>query len=369
MTSSVGPSQGPLSQEDAARWRAIVESAVDGIIVIDQHGRIESFNPAAERMFGYSVDEVIGRNVSILMPSSVGAEHDAHLQKYLTTGVPHVIGIGRDVEARRRDGSVFPAHLAVGEIVNEGERKFTGILRDLTERVNLERRLREEAGLARVGELAAVLAHEVKNPLAAVSGTLQVLSGKLASPEDREIVGEALRRLDALSAMMTDLLLYARPPKPHVMLLDITALAENLVGFVRMDPAWSAVECRVEGSSPGVMGDAEMLKLALQNLLLNALQAIGGRGSVSVRLSEEDTNVNIDVVDTGSGISPDVQSRLFTPFFTTKARGTGLGLATVRRIAKAHRGDVVVLATGSTGTTMRLSLPVQQHPAPTGGRT
>ena len=117
--------------------------------------------------------------------------------------VPRIIGIGRDIEGRRKDGSVFPGHLSVGEFVIDGETKFTGIVRDLTDRVNLERTLREEAGFARIGELATVLAHEVRNPLAAVSGAMQILSQKLAAKEDRDVVDEALLRLDALSAMMT----------------------------------------------------------------------------------------------------------------------------------------------------------------------
>jgi PAS domain S-box-containing protein len=351
------PPQQHQRQEDAARWRAIVESAVDAIIVIDRRGRIESFNPAAERMFGYPASEVLGQNVSILMPAPHAGQHDGYIDRYIATGIPRIIGIGRDIDGRRKDGSIFPGHLSVGEISNEGERKFTGIVRDLTDRVNLEKQLREEAGLARIGELAAVLAHEVKNPLAAVSGAMQILAQKLASREDREIVDEALSRLDALSAMMTDLLLFARPPKPRLAAVDVTGLVESLVSFLRMDAAWHTATCRVEGHASMVLADAELLKVALQNLLLNALQAMDGRGQLTVTMHHADGMVHIDVADSGAGIAPDVQPRLFTPFFTTKARGTGLGLATVRRIAGAHRGEITVIATGPSGTTMRLSLP------------
>ena len=345
------------SHEEAARWRAIVESAVDAIVVIDRRGRIESFNPAAERMFGYTASEVLGQNVSILMPSPHAAQHDGYIDRYMATGIARIIGIGRDIDGRRKDGSIFPAHLSVGELAIEGEAKFTGIIRDLTDRVNLEQRLREEAGLARVGELAAVLAHEVKNPLAAVSGAMQILAQKLTAKEDREIVDEALSRLDALSAMMTDLLLFARPPKPRLAAVDVTGLVESLVSFLRMDAAWHTATCRVEGQAPIVLADAELLKVALQNLLLNALQAMDGRGQLTVAMHHAGGMVHIDVTDSGTGIAPDVHPRLFTPFFTTKARGTGLGLATVRRIAGAHRGEISVIATGPSGTTMRLSLP------------
>jgi len=351
------PERSQQRHEDAARWRAIVESAVDAIVVIDGRGRIESFNPAAERMFGYTASEVLGQNVSTLMPAPHAAQHDGYLDRYRATGIARIIGIGRDIDGRRKDGSTFPAHLSVGELSIEGEAKFTGIIRDLTDRVNLEQRLREEAGLARVGELAAVLAHEVKNPLAAVSGAMQILAQKLTAKEDREIVDEALSRLDALSAMMTDLLLFARPPKPRLAAVDVTGLVESLVSFLRMDAAWHTATCRVEGRAPIVLADAELLKVALQNLLLNALQAMDGRGQLTVAMHHAGGMVHIDVTDSGAGIASDVQPRLFTPFFTTKARGTGLGLATVRRIAGAHRGEISVIATGPSGTTMRLSLP------------
>jgi PAS domain S-box-containing protein len=355
----VPPPSSDRPQEEAARWRAIVESAVDGIVVIDRRGAIEFFNAAAERMFGYAADEVIGRNVTILMPEPDASAHDGYIERYLRSGVPHIIGIGRDLRARRKDGALFPAHLSVGAVSLEGETKFTGIVRDLTEHVELERKLREEAAMARIGELATVLAHEVRNPLAAVSATMQVLGEKLTSHEDHEIVEEALRRLDGLSAMMTDLLLYARPPKPNMEVLDVTALVESLVAFLRMDPAWSQVKCRVTGEPRFVVADAELLKVALQNLLLNALHAMDGRGEVAVAIEQNGGVVHLDVVDSGSGISAAAVPKLFTPFFTTKTRGTGLGLPTARRIALAHGGDIDVVDTGPTGTTIRLRLPLQ----------
>jgi two-component system, LuxR family, sensor kinase FixL len=367
MSARVQKSKSNQPQEEAARWRAIVESAVDGIIVIDRRGQIEFFNTAAERMFGYASDDVIGRNVSILMPQPHASAHDGYITRYLTSGVPHIIGIGRDVMARRQDGRQFPVHLSVGAVSVEGETKFTGIVRDLTEQVELERKLREEAALARIGELAAVLAHEVRNPLAAVSAAMQVLSEKLTSHEDREIVDEALRRLDALGAMMTDLLLYARPPKPRLELLDVTTLAESLMAFLRLDPAWSQVTCKVSGDPQPVLGDAELLKVALQNLLLNALHAMDGRGDISVVIARNGGTVHLDVRDSGTGIPATAMPRLFTPFFTTKARGTGLGLPTARRIARAHGGDIDVVGTGPSGTTIRLRMPVHDSAEPSQG--
>ena len=343
-----------------ARGRAIIETAVDAIILIDSRGRLESFNPAAERLFGYKSHEVIGRNVSMLMPEPYAREHDHYLQRYSTTGERHIIGIGREVTARRRDGTTFPIHLSVAELVIEGEVKFTGIVRDLTERVKLEVKLREESGLVRLGELAAVLAHEVKNPLAAVSGAIQVLSGRLPTEEDREIVGEVLRRLDALSAMMTDLLLFARPPKPKRSPLQVGDLVEGLVTFMQHDRNWTDVHVHVEGKAAVVHADGELLKVALQNLLVNAAQAMHMRGDIRVSLSTGADTVSIDVTDAGPGIPPEVQPRIFTPFFTTKSRGTGLGLPTVRRIAEAHGGTVEIVSSDAGGTRVRFTLPTHR---------
>jgi len=162
-----------------ARWRAIVESAVDGVVVIDARGNVEAFNRAAERLFGYAAHEVVGRNVNVLMPAPYHDEHDGYIARYLTTGVQKIIGIGREVTGLRKDGRTFPLHLSVGEASIEGERKFTGILHDLTERVQLETRLREQSALTRLGEMAAVVAHEVKNPLTGIRGAIQVIGSRV----------------------------------------------------------------------------------------------------------------------------------------------------------------------------------------------
>jgi len=339
------------------RWRAIIESAVDAIVLINHRGTIEFFNPAAERIFGYPAQEVIGCNVSMLMPDPYSSEHDHYLRRYQMTGERRIIGIGREVTARRKDGTSFPAHLSVAELTVDGETKFTGIVRDLTERVSLEVRLREESGLVRIGELAAVLAHEVKNPLAAVSGAIQMLSEHLSAPEDQEIVQEILRRLDGLGALMTDLLLYSRPPRPQPRSIDVGELLRALTGFYKADPAWEKVRVDVQGEVQELWADPELLKVVFQNLLLNAAQAMRFDGSITVDLHRSGTTAFVDVRDGGPGISPDVRGKLFTPFFTTKARGTGLGLATVRRIVESHGGQVEVLRSGHEGTTMRVSLP------------
>jgi two-component system sensor kinase FixL len=345
-----------------ARWRAIVETAVDGIIVIDADGRIESFNAAAERLFGYAERDLIGRNVHVLMPEPYASEHDGYIARYVATRDRRVIGIGREVMGLRKDGSRFPLHLSVAELAIDGQTKYTGIVRDLTERVGLESRLREEAGLVRIGELAAVLAHEVKNPLAAMSGAVQILGERLAAPEDQEIVREILTRVDSLNSLMADLLLYARPPKPAVMAIDAAELLDSLIAFLRRDPQWQDVVVQLESrAEEPVRADPELLRIAVQNLLVNAVQAMGGRGRLRVHIHTSRGFAHIDIEDSGPGIPPTAIDKLFTPFFTTKARGTGLGLATVRRIADAHGGQVSIVRTDAHGTVVRLSIPLHHR--------
>jgi len=342
-----------------ARWRSIVESAVDGIVVIDAKGRIESFNPAAERLFGYAEPDVIGQNVNILMPSPFHEEHDGYLARYLSTGVRKIIGIGREVSGRRRDGTTFPVHLSVGEMSVNGERRFTGILHDLSARIAIEERLREQTALARLGEMAAVIAHEVKNPLAGVRGAIQVIGGRLpADSKDAAVVKEIVNRIDALNELMKDLLLFARPPQPRPTLVDIGILIRTTADLLSGDPALKGIAVEIEGAVPPLRVDAELLKIVFQNLLMNGAQAMQGRGALRVLLEPADGRCRVTVRDSGPGIPADVRERIFTPFFTTKARGTGLGLPTAKRIVEAHGGSIAVHCPPGGGTTVEVRLPL-----------
>jgi len=342
-----------------ARWRSIVESAVDGIIVIDARGRIEAFNPAAERLFGFAEREVIGQNVNILMPSPYREEHDHYVSRYLTTGERRIIGIGREVTARRRDGTTFPVHLSVGEMSIEGERKFTGILHDLTARTRIEQQLREQTALARLGEMAAVIAHEVKNPLAGVRGAIQVIGSRLPKDsKDAAIAKDIVDRIDALNELMKDLLLFARPPQPRPVSVDLAALVRTTADLLGGDPALNGIVVDVEGTAPRVAADPELLKIVFQNLVVNGAQAMRGQGAIQITLRAVDGTCRVTVRDGGPGIPSDVRDKIFTPFFTTKARGTGLGLATAKRIMEAHGGSIAVHCPPGAGTVVELTLPL-----------
>lgn len=359
LEAQVGAGQADL-RDSNARLQSIIDSAVDGIIVIDAKGRIESFNRAAERLFGYPASEVIGRSVSVLMPSPYQEEHDTYLARYLATGVPKIIGTGREVAGLRRDGSTFPAHLSVGEMTVGGDRKFTGIVHDLEARVRMEEQLREQTALARLGEMAAVIAHEVKNPLAGVRGAIQVIGGRLPpDSKDALMIKEIVTRLDALNELMQDLLLFARPPQPRPASVEIGALVAATAGLLSGDPAIKNIEVQVDGSAPPILADADLLKIVFGNLLVNSAHAMQGRGTIRVSLASIGDTCQIAFGDSGPGIPAEVRERIFTPFFTTKARGTGLGLVTAKRLVEAHRGSISIECPPSGGTTVTVLLPAQ----------
>jgi signal transduction histidine kinase len=222
----------------------------------------------------------------------------------------------------------------------EGERKFTGILHDLSTRVQMEDRLREQAALVRLGEMAAVIAHEVKNPLAAVRGAIQVIGNRLpAGSREAGVVTDIIARIDTLNQLVKDLLLFARPPQPRLLPLDVSLVLEATAALLNQDAAHAGMHVTISGQAPPVMADAELLKIVFINLFVNSACVIV-------------------VTDTGPGIPAAAREKLFTPFFTTKSRGTGLGLSTVKRLLEAHHGSIELESpeTGGTRATIRLPL-------------
>lgn len=350
--------EGELGSSEA-RWSAVVASAVDGIIVIDGHGRVEAFNPAAERLFGYSAGEVLGRNVDMLMPSPYREEHDTYLSRYLATGRAKIIGVGREVQGLRKDGTTFPLHLSVGQITMHGERRFTGILHDLSGRVQMEAQMREQAALAKLGEMAAVIAHEVKNPLAGIRGAIQVFGSQMADGwTNAPILKEIVSRIDALDQMMKDLLLFARPPQPRCAPTDLVPLVSTTAALLSQDPALREVDVEVEGSAPPISADPDMLRIVFQNLLINGAHAMHGKGRIRVAVDTVDASCQITFLDGGPGIPPEIREKIFTPFFTTKSRGSGLGLPTAKRLIEAHNGQIAIDCPPAGGTSVLVRLPL-----------
>lgn len=362
------PGERPLEREDArqateALHRAMVETIVDGIVVIDAVGTIYWTNPATLRMFGYDPGELVGRNVSTLMPSPDADQHGGYLRRYAATGERRIIGIGREVRGRRKDGSEFPLYLAVGETRVLDQPRFTGILRDLSETQRLQQLLQERQTLARIGELAAVVAHEVRNPLAAIRGVVEVIQTRFppGSP-DRTVLGDLLSRVDSLDHLVGDLLVYARPAPPVFRRVRVLGLVRQTAALVANEPALAPVAVEVTGDDDELWLDGAQMGRALLNLLSNAIHASRRHGAVRVTGHRVGHVYRLTIVDSGPGMAEEVRARCLEPFFTTKTRGTGLGLPIAKRVVDEHGGTLSIASAPDVGTQVTLDLPMGAPP-------
>jgi two-component system CheB/CheR fusion protein len=372
-------------RESEGRIRAIVDSTVDGIVTIDEGGMVLAFNPAAERTFGYQTAEVIGQNVSLLMPAPYRDEHEGYIERYLKTGVPRIIGKRREVAGRRKDGTTFPMELAVGEYHDGKGLNFVGIVRDISARKHAEEELRRhEAELVRVlrvslvGELAAGLAHELSEPLSTIAHTLGACTTTLRAgkQEPRKLLSLVKQATDqALRAgrivqNVRDLIAKRQPKKDRA---DLRRLIENCAALVAGQIAQHRIALRLalgETPLPVRVSSTEIEQVVL-NLIQNAIDAIREAGDTRrdlvVQAERSRRMVEVTVRDTGTGISRSVAQQMFEPFFTTKGTGLGMGLAICRSIVEAHGGRISVAPQRGRGGTVHFTLPLYRAghgPAP-----
>ena len=358
-------------------WKALLDAAVDAIIVIDHRGRIETFNSAAEVIFGFSAQEVLGKNVSLLMPEPYRSEHDGYIGNYLETGNARIIGIGREAQAKRKSGSVFPIDLSVGEIPTDDQPKFVGIVRDTTEQKRSEaeihqtrERLSQFWRLSTLGEMAASLAHELNQPLTAIATYTQACQRLIESgqSDDDEILatlkkcnsqaqraGEVIRRLRQFVKKRE---LGRREVSFDELIRDIAALAE-------VDARDNGIPLTIDVAEglPKIMVDAVQIQQVILNLIRNGIDAMMNMDhydeGISVSVSKfKNDQVKIVVTDHGSGITKEAEKKIFQPFFTTKPSGMGLGLAICRSIIESHGGVLSFTKNPSGGTTFYFTLPV-----------
>jgi two-component system sensor kinase FixL len=356
--------------------QALLDAAVDAIVVIDGGGHIEKFNQAAEQMFGFSVEEILGKNVALLMPEPDRSAHDCYLRRYNLTGEARIIGIGREVEAQRRDGTVFPASLAVGRVAGTGPVRFVGFIRDISTRVAAERaaaqaqeRLTHVARLSTLGEMAAGLAHEINQPLAAITTFAQACQRQLDKGEALnaaeirdplvEIARQALRAGEVIRRLRSFVANREVRREP----IRCNQLLEDVVSLARPDLRANDVHLRLDVAPglPDVMADPVQLQHVLINLFRNAIDATLQKGvaqrEIALRAVSTPGGVEISVHDHGPGLEPGVLAKLFNPFFTTKPQGTGLGLAISRTIVQAHGGTLAHRDEPGGGACFYFTLP------------
>ncbi|HEY0125412.1 MAG TPA: PAS domain S-box protein [Rhizobium sp.] len=364
--------------EREAHLRSILATVPESMIVIDEVGTIASFSAAAEKLFGYAAEEVCGKNVRMLMPSPDRDAHDGYISRYLNTGERRIIGYGRVVSGQRKNGTIFPMELSVGEAVTNGKRIFTGFVRDLTSRHKIEEELRQSQKMEAIGQLTGGLAHDFNNLLTVISGNLEMIEARLQDPKLLSLVSEAQAAAEDGAKLTGQLLAFGRRQPLNPKLVDIGQLVSGFSDLLRRTLG-ETIELRtvVTGAVNEALVDGSQLQNALLNLVLNARDAMPRGGLLSIEISRLRLDADyaqmypevrtgeyvlISVTDTGVGMSSETKKHAFEPFFTTKGMGagTGLGLSMVYGFAKQSGGHVQLYSEFGQGTSVRIFLPAIQ---------
>ena len=327
------------------------------LAVTDVKGRITYVNDKFCEISKYSREELIGQDHRLI---NSGYHPKEFIRDLWTTIANGRIWRG-EIRNRAKDGSFYWVDTTIVPFLDERGKpyQYMAIRYDITERKHSEALLREQTALARLGEMAAVVAHEVKNPLAGIRGALQVIGGRMPdTSRDRAIIGDIVTRLDSLNEIVQDLLIFARPREPRLAPVPVAGLLEDTAALLRKDPSHASVDVQIGGDQPTIHADPEQLQIVFLNLLLNAAQAAGTTGSVQIRISVTDGQCMVAIADSGPGIPAETREKIFEPFYTTKHRGTGLGLPTAKRTVERHRGTLEIDCPPEGGTVVTVTLPV-----------
>jgi len=366
----------------AAEFHALLDAAVDAIVVIDERGQVLTFNHAAERMFGYASADVVGKNVSMLMSEPHRSQHGTYVERYVATGEPHIIGKGREVEAQRANGEIFPVSLAVGAAAKSGQQRFVGIIRDLSAQRAAEQRARAlELRLAHVGrfnlmgEMAAGIAHEINQPLAAIATYAQAAKRVMQRGEpDVAMLTDICAKIDdqarRAGQVIGNLRKFIRKQEIETQALDVNRVIVDVMSLIEADAHSEGIPVRVNAGDglPAVRADAVQLQQVLLNLTRNSVDAMRGglakeRGIIIATERGEQGGVRITVTDHGHGVSRQLGDNIFHPFVTTKRDGLGVGLAISKTIVQSYGGTLSYSDNPRGGSIFEIDLPADKEPA------
>jgi len=346
-------------RESEARLRAIVETAPDAIVTVDDGGDIESLNPTGAKLFGYEPDDLLGREIGVLMPETFAARPPGAADGWVAFARDRLAARGREGTGRRKDGGTFPVHVSASEVLIREHPHLSMIVRDITELNEMHDRVLRAEHLATLGEMGASLAHDIRNPLTAISAAAQVLYEGFAKDDpQREIMQEMIEYAGRIEAIIKQLLAYAKPWEPSKAAVDLRTIIQKVSDEAASRDRWAHVRFVFEGEPTLTANvDPALVEQVLWNLLENTADAMGDTGEVHWRFAQTDDTVRITMKDTGPGMPADIQDKLFRPFFTTKTNGIGLGLPTCRRIMDAHGGSIRVAGKPKHGTVITLEFP------------
>jgi two-component system CheB/CheR fusion protein len=334
---------------------ALDESAI--VATTDRKGDITYANDKFCEISKYSREELLGQNHRIIKSGYHPPEFFREMWRTISSG--HVWRA--EIKNRAKDGTFYWVDTTIVPFLDDKGRpyQYIAVRHEITERKRIEMELREQAALKRLGEMAAVVAHELKNPLAGLRGALEIIARRMPSDSsDVRIVKEMVTRIDSLNQMVQDLLVFARPNPPKIALVSLGTIVRETAALLVSDPEMRGVSVDVNGADPVVPADAEMMKGVLLNLMINAAQAMGRQGRIAVSVSTRDAFCEVSVADQGPGIPQELRDKIFDPFFTTKHRGTGLGLPVARRTVEMHGGTMRFECPSQGGTVMTVSLPL-----------
>ena len=359
---------------ESAMLRSILETVPDAMVVIDDAGVIQEFSKAAERLFGWRAEEACGQNVRSLMPTPYREQHDGYLGRYLATGERRIIGIGRVVVGQRKNGSTFPMELSVGEVKQNGQRLFTGFIRDLTERQQTRARLQElqdellhVARLRSMGEMAAAIAHELNQPLTASANYVAAALRLIDAPQpDLAHLRQALTLAASQTQRSGDIIRRLRAfvergeTARHPERLDALVEEASALALVGLGDRGVTVKFARDPDLPPVICDRVQVQQVLVNLLRNAVEAMETSTvrELTLGTARWESMVAVSVADTGSGIPATIEAQLFQPFVTTKSAGMGIGLSVCRAIVEGHGGRLWAEPNPGGGSVFRFTLPV-----------
>ncbi len=362
-----------------AETSAILDTAVDGIIIIDEVGRIETFNQAASELFGYSAEEVIGKTVNMLMTGSDASNHDRYLTDYLRTGKASIIGVGRELVAKTASGERVPIYLAVSDIQISGRRRFAGIVRNLTEQhaarealASQREKLAHVGRLSTMGEMTASIAHEINQPLTAISMYAQASLKLLERGGSDDKVKDALEKLNTQSlragAVIERIQRFARAQETTKELVDLNDLVTDLLKLADSDARMHDIELELTlaDALPQLFADPVQIQQVILNLIRNGIDAmneINCRNGRCIQLLTllDGGEVRLEVRDQGPGVAEDQSELVFTPFHTTKKEGMGMGLSICRSIISEHGGELRFKNNDQAGACFYFSLPIDNE--------